>query len=202
MIRFNKIVSCVILALACIVLISYTEIKPNEISFKVYRGKNHIGKLTSAESIENGKTTYTLNYDVKIDVLLSIKIIENMTSVFQDKKMLTSVQTRFINGTAKVKNTAYWKDGMYTMKNKDDELTYIKSNIYANICNLYSKEPLNIAEVYSESYQQLIPLKKIEPNKYSIELPDGNTSIYSYKNGLLQEVVSNTNWGNLRFIRD
>jgi hypothetical protein len=200
--KIRKVSFYFVLASLILVSMSNTEIKPCEFAFKVYRGNNHIGQLTSSEMIEGNKSTYTLNYDVKIDVLLTIKIIENITSVFQDKKMLTSVQTRFVNGNAKVKNIVYWKDGIYTLKNKENESNYLKNSIYASISTLYIKEPVNMTAVYSESYQKLIALKKLPANKYSIVLPDGNSSTYSYKNGILVEVNSKTNWGNLRFVKE
>lgn len=200
--RFKKIGVQIVFGFMALLFVSASEMKPNEFTFKVYRGKNHIGKLSSSEFLENNKTTYTLNYDVKIDVLVNIKIVENITSIFQDKKMLTSVQVRLINGSTKVKNTVVWKDGMYTLKNKDNEINYLKSNIGTSVSTLYIKEPVNMTTVYSESYQKLIPLKKLPANKYSILLPDGNTSVYSYKNGLLVEVNSKTTWGNLKFVKE
>jgi hypothetical protein len=75
-----------------------------------------------------------------------------------------------------------------------------KSPIQSTITGLYYKEPVNISEVYSERYGKMCSVKKLSEGKYGVVLPDGKQGIYSYKNGLCQEVNTDLAGFKLRIV--
>jgi len=54
--------------------------------------------------------------------------------------------------------------------------------------SLYSREPENISQVYSDNFQSFIAIQKTDKHKYKITLPDGNYNYCYYKNGVLNLV--------------
>ncbi|MCE6989987.1 DUF6134 family protein [Dyadobacter sp. CY323] len=76
----------------------------------------------------------------------------------------------------------------------------LNSPINSTITSLYYKEPVNITEVYSERYGKMCSVKKLSEGKYGVLLPDGKQGIYSYKNGLCQEVKTDLAGFKLRIV--
>ena len=76
----------------------------------------------------------------------------------------------------------------------------LNSPINSTITGLYYKEPINITEVYSERYGKMCSVKKLSEGKYGVLLPDGKQGIYSYKNGLCQEVKTDLAGFKLRIV--
>jgi hypothetical protein len=56
---------------------------------------------------------------------------------------------------------------------------------------LYTKEPLNINQVYSDNFQCFLPIKKDAEHQYRVNLPDGNYNEYHFENGICKLVVVN-----------
>jgi hypothetical protein len=42
--------------------------------------------------------------------------------------------------------------------------------------------------VYSDNFQQYVPVTKVSANKYKISFPNGNYNYYTYKNGVCTTV--------------
>lgn len=57
-----------------------------------------------------------------------------------------------------------------------------------NMLLLYTDIPDGINEVYSANYQKMLPIKKIENNKYRLTMPDGKFNYYTYRNGICTNV--------------
>ena len=61
-----------------------------------------------------------------------------------------------------------------------------------NMLSLYAAEPTEINQVYSDSFEQFIAVRKTADHKYKIVLPDGNYNNYNYENGMLSRVEINS----------
>jgi len=53
---------------------------------------------------------------------------------------------------------------------------------YNMIC-LYDKEPVDVPKVYSDKFQQFLPIQTVADHHYRIKFPDGNFNEYYYKEG-------------------
>lgn len=60
--------------------------------------------------------------------------------------------------------------------------------IYHTLTDLYFQEPTQMKEAYSERYGEICKIKPVAENQYAVDLPTGKTSIYTYWQGICQEV--------------
>ena len=74
------------------------------------------------------------------------------------------------------------------------------SPIRYNMLLLYTNIPETINKVYSDNFQKLLDIKKVEENKYRLTLPDGNYNYYTYKNGVCSKVDVERTFFSLQFI--
>jgi len=170
------------------------------LSYTVFKGGDKIGKININRKTNNNITEYFFESNVKLRFIISIEVYDKMKVTFQGAQMLEARLYRTLNGKVKVDNLAAWNGSYYEMKNKDNEKSSIKQMISLATANLYYTEPKNISHVFSEKFQKMIPIKPMGNKKYTLELPGGNKTTYSYANGVCQMVEADTDWATLKFV--
>ena len=65
---------------------------------------------------------------------------------------------------------------------------------------LFTNIPETIYQVYSDNFQKLLDIKKVEENKYRLTLPDGNYNYYTYKNGVCSKVDIERTFFTVQFV--
>ncbi|MBK8144344.1 MAG: hypothetical protein IPK62_04725 [Bacteroidetes bacterium] len=74
--------------------------------------------------------------------------------------------------------------------------------IHLTTANLYFFEPKNVNAIFSEKFEKMIPVKSTGIRKYTLELPNGNKTSYSYENGICSLVEADTDWATLKFVKN
>jgi len=156
--------------------------------YSVKRGDNVIGTFTVAETNAQDSKTIKLESHIKTSFVISISVDAKEESVFQNGVLSQSTVIRKVNGDEKINKKHRFYGGGYVIETgkKRDTLCCIK--ILYNLMTLYSTEPLNIANVYSDNYQKLLAIKKVEPHVYRIDVPDGSYNKYFYNDGRCTKV--------------
>lgn len=72
--------------------------------------------------------------------------------------------------------------------------------IVFTVTSLYYKEPANVRQIYSERYGQLCDVKRVGNGQYEILFPDKKKSVYTYRQGICQEVIAELAGVKLRFL--
>lgn len=170
-------------------------------TYSVYHNSKKVGTVTTTKTVSNKKTTYSLLSDVKIDLIIDINIVEQITDVFESDQLNNSNHSRKINTVEKVNNTASWNGKLYQLAKNGKQGTTIAEKIKTTVMSLYYSEPADQAKVYSQNAQKVCTVKKQQPHIYDLELPDGKTTRYKYSSGKLYAVESNTTWGKVSFYR-
>ncbi len=191
-----------IIFLGLLLLFSSAFTFGESLSYTVFKGNDKIGKINISRTIKNNITEYFFESNVKLWFIVSVEVYDRMKVIFQGNQMLQAQLYRTLNGKVKVNNSANWTGTLYEMKNKDEEKSTINHSIYLTTANLYYIEPKNMNMVYSEKFQKMIPIKNTGNKKYTLELPNGNKTTYSYTNGVCSMVEADTDWATLRFVKN
>ena len=156
--------------------------------YTVKKGDKAIGTFTVAETNAPGSKTIKLESHIKTSFIVSIAVETKEESIFQDGVLSQSTVFRKVNGDEKLnkKHRVYGTGYVIEAGKKTDTLCCIK--ILYNLMNLYSTEPIGIGKVYSDNYQKLLVIKKMEPHVYRIDVPDGSYNRYFYKDGRCTKV--------------
>ncbi len=125
---------------------------------------------------------------------------------FVDGKLVHAVSAHEVNGDLKEKTrTSSVAKSAYSISfsGEDGEKKSSKeftAPIFNTVTSLYYKEPIDIKEVYSERYAEMCAVRKISEGNYGVTLPDGKQGVYTYKNGLCQEVRTDLAGFKLRIV--
>ncbi|TSD64040.1 hypothetical protein FFF34_015915 [Inquilinus sp. KBS0705] len=157
--------------------------------YNVMRGGKVIGHLDLYQK-RNGDDVYLkMISEVKVKFIFSVKVDCNEESLFQNGKLINSRVLRKVNDKQKAdRQTRAVGDGYQTLaEGKTGEQVTPKA-INANLMLLYTHEPENNTQVYSDNFQQFLKVKQTGNHVYRIDLPDGNYNYYSYTNGICSKV--------------
>lgn len=174
----------------------------HKIDFTVYVGTDKAGKLFITKHEVGEKISYHLHSEVSVKLLVGINIEENIQDVFVNGLLQTSEHSRFINDSQRIKNSLHYIQQKYVLRRNDKTCGYLSIPIRTSVTSLYFAEPALPVQVYSQSFQQLITLKKSGVHSYVLKLPNGATTEYFYNKGVLVRVIANNAWGEVRFERN
>lgn len=151
------------------------------------QGSNNIGWVQIDKNDSANTCLIKLGSEIKKRILFMFTIIENQEAFFQNGLMMRSYVYRAINKDIKAdKRTLF--EGTHYQVNKEKSSSEVKLNrIDYNFLSLYFLEPVNIKQVYSDNFEQLLNIEKTS-DYYKIKLPDGNTTSYYYTNGICSKV--------------
>ena len=81
--------------------------------FGVYFGSKKVGTLIAEKITNHQITTYAIHSEVKINLIIELKIEESIKDVFTKDLLISSVHTREVNDVQKAKNTVVIQGDTY-----------------------------------------------------------------------------------------
>jgi len=180
---------CSVSVVLFLILLSVKSHSQNKtLTYQIVRNGNIVGTLRFSETSTGDMDHLKMESDVKTRFIFTFTAHSNEEAVYHNGVLLHSSIYRKLNGTEKANkqhqagNQQYIiHAGQRTEVTKNYPITY-------NMLSLYSKEPGNISQVYSDNFQSFIAIQRTDQHKYKITLPDGNYNYYYYKNGVLNLV--------------
>jgi hypothetical protein len=155
------------------------------LNYQILRNGNKVGTLRFSESTTGNMDYLKMESDVKTRFIFTFTAHASEEAVYYKGVLLHSSIYRKLNGNEKV-NKQHQADNrqyiIHTGKNSGITKNY---PITYNMLSLYSREPENIPDVYSDNFERFVPIAKTAAHTYKVTLPDGNYNYYYYKNGML-----------------
>lgn len=178
-----------IIYLVSILLTAQTTVHAQTLGFQILRSGKEIGKISAQKKELNAKTTYTVKSKASFRVVFKY-VRETITNVICiGGKLESSESKQIMNDDLKDYRITKWQDSKYACrKNQEQEKFNIKEQIEFCTSMLYFMEPKGLTHVFAEAYQELCPIKRIEPGIYELILPGEKTNHYVYKRGQLEEI--------------
>lgn len=159
-------------------------------TYNIKRNGEVIGKLSFNQNVEGENVYLKITSQVKTRFLFKIDVKTEDVAHFKNGKLISSDVSRLVNGKAKERkktnliNDAYQLQSGATLNNLNQSIGY-------SMMQLYTKEPVNISQVYSDNFQCFLPIKKNAEHQYRVNLPDGNYNDYHFENGVCKLVIVN-----------
>src|SRR6185436_16951290 len=158
------------------------------LTYQIVRNGNKVGTLQFSETSMGDMDHLKMESDVNTRFVFKFTAHSNEEAVYYNGVLLRSSIYRQLNGTEKVNKQHQAGNQQYVIH--AGERTEVTKNypITYNMLSLYSKEPDNVNQVYSDNFQRFIAIQKTDQHKYKVTLPDGNYNYYYYRNGVLNLV--------------
>lgn len=189
----------VIQVVALMLTMSY--LLAQEVNFKVLQNNNKIGWIQLRKTDSGASSTIELESEIKKRLIFLISVIERQQVLFNDGIMMKSYVYRKVNDNIKMNKHTVFAGNYYEVNNDNFSERISIQRIHYNQLSLYFKEPVNISQVYSDSYQQFLPIVKMGNSCYKVLMPDGNVNYYYYRNGACIRVKVEHSLFTVEFIR-
>lgn len=155
--------------------------------YTISRNGNKIGEMQFYQKTEDNKMFLKISSQVNTRMIFEVDVKTEEASYYKNGKLISSYVKRHVNGKEKAnKSTQFINSNYKTIAEKKE--SFFKEPIHYNLMLLYSKEPVNQQQVYSDSFQKFLAIEKIASHSYRIELPDGNYNDYHFSNGICEKV--------------
>jgi hypothetical protein len=159
------------------------------------------GNIQLSEHLEGGNHRIRIESTVKTSFLFNITITTIEEALFREGLLIYSLYYQKINNEEKNNWQMNWADGAYQFKGGQSSPLLPRAPIRNTILSLYCEEPVNIRQVFSDNFQQLVPVIPVEKGKYRLDLPNGNCNYYFYQQGKLTRVEVEQPFYALQFIQ-
>lgn len=177
-----------------------TTITKDYLNYSIIKDDKTIGNIRVERSFKDGITEYFFESRAKVKILYSIEIYDKMGVTFKQNILQQASLYHTMNGKLKVNNTATWNGSFYDLSDKEGANGFLKQSVFCSTASLYFNEPVNVKSVFSEKFQKMVPVQKIDSKRYRINLPNGNITTYTYNSGICTLVEAETDFANLKFV--
>ncbi|MBF2707986.1 DUF6134 family protein [Flavobacterium soyangense] len=176
-------------------------LKTNFLTYNIIKDEKSIGTINIEMITKNEITKYSFESNAKIKILFyNLQIYDKMDVTFKQNNLQEAKLYRTRNERVEVNNTTTWHGNYYSLRNKTGDNGTIKEVIPITTASLYFTEPINVKTVFSEKFQKIIPIRNIGNKKYKMSLPNGNSVIYNYQNGICNLIEAETEFASIKFI--
>ena len=165
-----------------------SQAQEKTVNYNVLRNGTVIGQMQFSQKTNNDDVFLKISSEVKTRLIFGIDIKTEEGSHFKNGKLISSYVKRHVNGKEKANKTTQLIDSGYNTLAENKKGQIKQNYIDYNLMLLYSKEPVGENQVYSDSFQQFLVIKKTNTHSYRIVLPDGNYNDYHFLNGVCQKV--------------
>lgn len=168
--------------------------------YDVIKNGNIIGEINFIEIISEQKKMLSLISNVKTRFIFSFSDYAAETASFENGIMVFSSFYQKQNGSDKAKKMTIAAGQNYKLIDDGVSKLITCQPISYNMLLLYTTIPEKISKVYSDNYQKLLDIQKVESNKYKLSLPDGNFNYYTYNNNVCTRVDIDRTFFTIQFI--
>ncbi len=168
--------------------------------YDVIRKGNVIGTINFVEQIKDKKRFLLFQSDVKTKYIFSYADYCEEAATYEDGVMVYSSFYQKQNGSDKAYKKTIASGNNYTLTDDGTSKMLRCNPIRYNMLLLYCLIPENVTQVYSDKYQRMLDLKKIDEYQYRLSLPDGNYNYYTYSNSICSKVVVERTFFTINFV--
>lgn len=184
LLRFTKKKTILLLF---VILSLFAHAEEKTATYLIKRNGTVIGQLLLQQKQHGAETFLKMSSKVKTRFIFEINVQTADESFFKNGQLQYSSVYRKVNGKEKENRQTKLLQQNYQLL-AGNKSSWFNASINYNMMLLYCQEPIHILQVYSDHFQQMLPIKKIGTNNYRIDLPDGNYNTYYFQNGSCKTV--------------
>lgn len=187
-----------LLLLAVLVSTITVFAQKKEIVFNVQFKDKNIGTIHAVKEIAGTKVSTDLktNTDAKV-FMMSIHVESEVTAVKENGVLIQGTAFRHANRGSDDVHAKVVKVAEKSYQTQKNGKTGKIENKTIDVCvvDLYHQEPKGLNAIFSNMYADFLTVKALGAGKYQVTTPDNKDTFYSYQNGQLVMVESNTPLG-------
>jgi len=198
--RITKMARLVLPVLAIIPMTAFGQTRIY--NYQVVRNHDRIGFVSIIEKTDNQRKTIQLESNIKAKVVFTISVTTKEKTMLENERIVYAESTKKINGNEEVFRKLMSVGNGYEFLTNSKQVQLDNTIIFNNTVSLFVTEPVHSMIVFSDTFHELLLLKKISEHTYLLELPDGNSNTYQYQDGICSEVKVDHKFFTARIVLD
>jgi hypothetical protein len=198
--HITKITRSVLPLLLVLPLAAFAQTK--NYSYQVIRNRDQIGFVTIVEKQDRQRKTIELISQIKARIVFTVSVATSEKTMLEDQRIVYAESRKKINGNDEVSKKLTTTANGYQFIDNRKPVQLDNTTIFNNTVSLFVTEPVHSMNVFSDTFNKLLVLKKIDEHTYLLELPDGNRNTYRYEDGICSEVKIEHKFFTVRIVLD
>lgn len=158
------------------------------VKYRVFHKDKQIGTMEFVRHAKGDDVHLRASSSIRAKVLLKVDLNTVDQALFVKGRLISSSVYRHVNGQDKPTKYTRFVQGRYQLIEGRDTQHLDQSSITYTMLMLYCQEPLQMTQVYSDAFQQFLPIRKTGDQLYRVDLPDGNHNTYKFNRGACVEI--------------
>jgi hypothetical protein len=187
-----------LLSFAVLVCSQMVQAQKKEIVFSVIFKKDKIGTVTAVQEKQGAKVINDLktNTDAKV-FMISVHVESELHVIKENGTLVQGTAYRHANRGSEDVHAKVVRLAEKTYQAEKNGKTNKIENQPINFCvaDLYFQEPLGLNSIFSNMYASFLTIKAMGSGKYQVITPDKKNTYYTYQNGQLITMESDTPLG-------
>lgn len=169
--------------------------------FHVFKGEDVVGNILVSRTAIGDRTSYSMTSHSEFDLFWRQVITSRSCTEYGGGSLSACHTSVAVNGTMRDSSSlAKFHDGMACFVHPDRRFKH-SGTVDWTTARMYFEEPVGSSHIFVESVLQLCPLQRTGPGTYRLTLAKGKVNHYTYRNGVLQEILVERTFFDLVFRR-
>jgi hypothetical protein len=189
--KLMPVMRVMFLVAVAFLLVLVTRAQEKKLTYTVKRNGNKIGHMYVKEIRDGRSISLKLHSDIKTSFIISFSAKGVEEAQYDSGLLVYSSVYQKLNGSEKLNKQLRYVNDSYVISNNGKEERLHHKKIYYNLVCIYNHEPVTSTVIFSDKYQKLLAIEKVEDHHYRIKFPDGSANDYWFEDGVCKKIKVN-----------
>lgn len=183
--------------------LSITDIQCQELIYDITISGKKVGSLlVNRKEIEDSSHYYSAVSDVQYTLFRKTQLVYFYEAIFKNDLLMKAYFVYKKNGDVEEEAKLLWSEEGCYLSSLESFNKKHKYMLNKSMVQMYFQKPTHKESIFSERFHDFITVAKVEEeNKFIFYIPNGDKSIYHYRqDGLCSKVTINTTFINFEMI--
>ncbi|HMQ76295.1 MAG TPA: hypothetical protein PKE21_07010 [Flavobacteriales bacterium] len=170
-------------------------------TFQILKGGKPVGRIDVKRTEAGGKAVYRMTSSSSIVVLWTHDVRSDMLTEYQGGQLTRCYSTYHVDDELRDSSYLYTVGGRPLCYVHPGEVFVGRTDNPWTVARMYYEEPVGQDSIFVESELRDCPLRAVGDGRYILSMPNKGTNHYTYRDGVLHEVLVDRTLFNLLFRR-
>ncbi|MBK9274711.1 MAG: hypothetical protein IPM49_09250 [Flavobacteriales bacterium] len=170
-------------------------------TFQILKGGKPVGRIDVKRTEAAGKAVYRMTSRSSIVVLWTHDVRSDMLTEYQGGQLTRCYSTYHVDDELRDSSYLYTVGGRPLCYVHPGEVFVGRTDNPWTVARMYYEEPIGQDSIFVESELRDCPLRAVGDGRYILTMPEKGTNHYTYRDGVLHEVLVDRTLFNLLFRR-
>lgn len=175
--------------LACLLAVYAARVSAQQAEYDILKGDKVIGRIAAIKQQRNERTFYAMTSFAQFDLVLRKTIRTSLVTEYEHGHLNFCHTSVRLNDNLRDSSHMAFRHGHWHRYVHPGPAEERRDTATWTTARMYFEEPVGQPTIYVESVLAHCPLIAVGPGRYRLVLPDKSQNLYTYRNGVLHEIM-------------